>query len=700
MTEHPDDSTLQRMLEGQLSDDEVRALDEHIDACEPCRQLLAALVIARPASEAGAAAIDDAPPTIKSVARRPPGRRRRALEPGARVDNFVVQRLIGRGGMGEVYLARDSKLERSVALKLISAELLTTPEAYDRFMEEARTTARFSHPHIVAIHAVGEHEGQPYMALEYLHGETLAQLMSRRPPSVERTVQLGMPIAEALAEAHRRGVLHRDLKPSNVMIDAGGRLRVLDFGLSRAVTAAREPHAEGDAVEPGAGIDAADLEVAPSGCFGTPTYMAPEQWRATQVSPATDVWALGMILYQLACGYRPYDELPTVRSLMVEVMSPTRVPPIARVAPEPLPDALSALIDRCLHKDPDARPDAAEVADILRTLQAEPRPTAAEAQTEAQPAEAEAQPAEAEAQSAEASIPPRAASARRAWLARVGAVAGIAALAVAAFFVAATSRRQPRGAALPPVSGPPLRYGLFPAVQAEVVRRELAPLLLQLRRVLRRRIIVVTPKSYGALRRALLRGELDFATLPPLQFALARARVRALAAHRYEGASQGYLVARASSAVRDLASARGKRVCYVEKGSTSGYLLPRRFLRARGIDPDKSFSAVRYSGTHPQVLRDLVAGRCDLGAVFSEAYLRADRLGISRATLQVLAITGAVPSDVVAASPKLSASLTSRLRRALLGFTVKRGRTVSEVYPFTITGFSAVKTSAYNDLVD
>jgi serine/threonine protein kinase len=153
------------------------------------------------------------------------------------VDHFKVAHLLGRGGMGEVYLARDMQLGRKVALKIVRPEMIGDAQAVERFLFEARVTARFSHPHIVTIYAVGAHEGNPYVALEYLEGRSLRERMQEGVLGSLEAVRIAKEIAEALVEAHRNGVLHRDLKPENVHLPRDGRLRVLDFGLAKAVSA-------------------------------------------------------------------------------------------------------------------------------------------------------------------------------------------------------------------------------------------------------------------------------------------------------------------------------------------------------------------------------------------------------------------------------------------------------------------------------
>jgi len=206
------------------------------------------------------------------------------IEPGDEVDHFKVQRLLGRGGMGEVHLARDMKLGRKVALKLIHRRALgNTVDAVQRFLLEARMTAKFSHPNIITVYAVGEHEGVPYLALEYLRGQTLRDRMGGERYSPRETARIGLAIAQALAEAHRHRVLHRDLKPDNVLVPPDGRLRVVDFGLARqnegspaiserAPLSDRAPLSE----PPGSEADVPVMpDVSDEGLVGTPRYMAP-----------------------------------------------------------------------------------------------------------------------------------------------------------------------------------------------------------------------------------------------------------------------------------------------------------------------------------------------------------------------------------------------------------------------------------------
>jgi WD40 repeat protein/serine/threonine protein kinase len=297
------------------------------------------------------------------------------LAPGSSVDHFEVVRLVGRGGMGEVYLARDTKLGRKVALKLVHPEALGDEQACERFLYEARVTARFNHPHIVTIYAVGDHSGSPYVALEYLEGQNLRERMRDGRSGVKECTRIGLAIAEALAEAHRAGVLHRDLKPENVLLPRDGRLRVVDFGLAKAVTtedmalAQTLPLGETRA---GGESPTRPFETSGSGFAGTPLYMAPEQWHRRECDAGTDIWALGVILYELLSGERPFRGDSMVE-ICAEVCSPDPSPSLDQV--EGVPDTLRTLVTGCLEKEAEKRPGTDEVVDELERLLSGARPS-------------------------------------------------------------------------------------------------------------------------------------------------------------------------------------------------------------------------------------------------------------------------------------------------------------------------------------
>ena len=317
------------------------------------------------------------------------------LAAGQEIDHYRIVRPLGRGGMAEVYLARDTQLGRKVALKILLPERFSSPRGVERFLFEARATARFNHPHIVTIHGVGKDaEERPYVALEFLEGQTLLERMQDGPPGVWESIRYGVAIAEAVAEAHREGILHRDLKPDNVFLPRDGRLRVLDFGLAKAVSESGEspspevPGSEdvptvfldepaatlgGDGVPREQGLDSRVATRAlagppqhkgpeTEGICGTPAYMSPEQWRGQALGPAVDSWGLGLLLYELFSGRLPYGE-GRGKGHARRVCHPDPVP---RLEPrEALPSGVLDVVHRCLEKSPTLRPSVEEVLRVL-----------------------------------------------------------------------------------------------------------------------------------------------------------------------------------------------------------------------------------------------------------------------------------------------------------------------------------------------
>jgi serine/threonine protein kinase len=283
------------------------------------------------------------------------------LARGERIDHFEVVRLVGRGGMGAVYLARDTTLGRKVALKLLASA--RSPQAVERLIAEARTTAKFNHPNIVTVHAVGiTDRGLPYLALEYLEGENLASRIAEQPPTVREAIRLGLDVARAVEEAHRHDVVHGDLKPANVVIGKDGRVRVVDFGLAQEI------------IPETTHLAAAHQQ---AGVVGTPAYLAPEQWRLERSSKQTDVWALGIVLFELCAHALPWEignggsraqrGFLEVAELVLAEMPMIRLDSVAAV-----PDELSQLVARCFDKHPQSRPSISDVVQALDAMLSHP----------------------------------------------------------------------------------------------------------------------------------------------------------------------------------------------------------------------------------------------------------------------------------------------------------------------------------------
>jgi serine/threonine protein kinase len=209
------------------------------------------------------------------------------MEPGARLGPYEVVARIGAGGMGEVWRARDTRLERDVALKVLPAEAVADEVARARLLREARLASKLNHPHICTIHEVGEADGQVYIAMELVEGQTLAERLSEHSLSAEEVLRFGQQLADALSHAHEHGVVHRDFKSANVIITPEGRAKVLDFGLAKRLVGAEASEATT--------LSRATLTEA-GAIAGTPAYMAPEQLRGLAADTRSDIWALGVVL--------------------------------------------------------------------------------------------------------------------------------------------------------------------------------------------------------------------------------------------------------------------------------------------------------------------------------------------------------------------------------------------------------------------
>ena len=287
-----------------------------------------------------------------------------ALNSGTRLGSYEILSAIGAGGMGHVYKARDHRLARAVALKMLPADMSRDPERLARFQREARAVAALNHPHIVTIYSVEEADGIHFLTMELVEGQSLDRLIPARGLPLDRILTTAIALAEALTAAHEKGIVHRDLKPANVMISTEGRLKVLDFGLAKEMRAA-DP---ADATVTAAGRTQAGV------VMGTPAYMSPEQITGRDVDLRTDIFSLGILLYETASGRRPFEG-----STSIELASA-----ILRDTPSPLGDLrsdlpadLARLIERCLEKDPRRRVQtASEVWRELREIGRSPTPLA------------------------------------------------------------------------------------------------------------------------------------------------------------------------------------------------------------------------------------------------------------------------------------------------------------------------------------
>lgn len=253
-----------------------------------------------------------------------------------KIGRYTVESLIGHGGMGVVYLARDPHIERQVAIKLLHDPYLTEPKFKERFQREARIVARLDHPAIVPIYDFGEDNGRPYIVMRYMSGGSLREWIERDGLPVDVVVDLVKRIAPALDEAHREGVIHRDLKPSNILLDKRGEAYLSDFGIVKVSDASRS--------------------LTGSSVVGTPAYMSPEQGRnGADVDYRTDIYAVGVILFEMLTGRRPYEGESVVAQIVAHATEPI---PDIRTYKRTLPDGIETVMNQALAKRPEDRFDS------------------------------------------------------------------------------------------------------------------------------------------------------------------------------------------------------------------------------------------------------------------------------------------------------------------------------------------------------
>ncbi len=277
------------------------------------------------------------------------------LAAGTRLGPYEILSPLGAGGMGEVYKARDTRLERTVAVKVLPSHMSASPEVRQRFEREAKTISQLSHPHICALYDVGREGETEYLVMEYLEGETLTDRIARGPLPTEQLLRFGVAIADALHKAHRQGIVHRDLKPGNVMLTKSG-VKLLDFGLAKAM-APEAPQSSLTALPTQQNLTQEGT------ILGTFQYMAPEQLEGKEADARTDIFAFGALLYETATGKKAFSA-GNQASLITAIMS-AEPPAISSTAPM-APAALDRVVKTCLAKDPEDRWQSA--ADIKREL--------------------------------------------------------------------------------------------------------------------------------------------------------------------------------------------------------------------------------------------------------------------------------------------------------------------------------------------
>jgi Tol biopolymer transport system component len=270
------------------------------------------------------------------------------LSDGTRLGSYEILSALGAGGMGEVYAAIDQRLGRKIALKVLPAEFAADPDRAVRFEREARAIAALNHPNIVTVHSVETLDGLPVLTMELVEGRTLADLIPKQGLALDKLLQIAVPLADAISAAHEKGITHRDLKPTNVMVTPEGRVKVLDFGLAKL---------RGDTTAAQLAGDPTRAVTTAGHIVGTVAYMSPEQAEARAVDERSDIFSLGIVLYEMATGQRPFKGDTNVSVLASIVRDTPR--PIADVRPD-LPGDLVKIVRKALAKDPERRYQSAK----------------------------------------------------------------------------------------------------------------------------------------------------------------------------------------------------------------------------------------------------------------------------------------------------------------------------------------------------
>src|SRR5437867_4567377 len=269
------------------------------------------------------------------------------LGTGAKLGRYEIRAKIGEGGMGEVYLAEDTRLGRKVAIKVLAERFTQNRDRLSRFDQEAYAASALNHPNIITIYEMGDEDGRHFIATEFIDGVTLKKHLRSGPMDFAEVLNIAIQIASALEEAHAAGIIHRDIKPENIMIRRNGHVKVLDFGLAKLTEASlSEDETDNEAVT------RALVQTDAGVVMGTSQYMSPEQARGKPINARTDIWSLGVVLYEMAAGRAPF--FGDTKTDVIVAIAKTDPPPVARFAPN-LPAEFEWIVMKALRKNVDER---------------------------------------------------------------------------------------------------------------------------------------------------------------------------------------------------------------------------------------------------------------------------------------------------------------------------------------------------------
>jgi serine/threonine-protein kinase len=626
--------------------------------------------------------------------------------------------------MGAVYEAVHVGLGVRVAVKLLNPSFTSNEKAVSRFKREARTAAAVRHENIVTVTDTDlDDEGVPFIVMELLEGESLNSLIRReRSLRAEVSSAIAAQVLEGLAAAHERGVIHRDLKPGNVVLarerSGAYRVKILDFGISKFVADELKTH---DVTATGAVI-------------GTPRFMAPEQARGqTDLDARVDLYAVGLMMYTMLTGKLPFSGA-SPEEITSHITSGNFMPP-RQVRPD-IPEALERVILKAMATDRDDRyPDARTFLNALKeavpllaqeielhapptgATQTPPRRTSGPISVQVPIVPVAMNPSvegeaatniQTVAASPKAMTPPPRSGSRLA-IRFVGLsvllLLGVASFAVWRYWLG--PRLVAKNPETPAVIGPEvtastLRFGITRYLPEKEVREAYQPFVEHLGKKLNRPTELVVVEDYLDLAEALLGGQVDMGALSAYSYVRAKRQapnLKILAKPVAAGGPtyEGVIIVRADSGIETIADLKDKLFCYVTPNSTSGYLYPRAIFRRAGMDPDKAFSATRFTGDHLASLKALQTRKCDGAVVFSAALFDAKAKGIPPETFRILASTDRIPYDAYCVLDSMDPKLADDIQKALL--ELEPGSPVAmELFKVhgQITGFMKAQDSDYD----
>ena len=577
--------------------------------------------------------------------------------PGLLAGKYRIGKLIGEGGMGSVYLAEHTGLDAEVAIKLLNETCIADPDSLARFRREAVVMGAVRHDNVVAVMDTGtDEDGVPFIVMEHLEGETLGAMLRRNRTLAGATAcRIASQVLSGLAAAHNKGVIHRDLKPGNIFLarqsDGSVRAKILDFGISKLV-------------------DNANLSVTADGvAVGTPTYMAPEQIRGElELDRRVDIYAVGVIVYRMLVGKLPFvggsSEELSEKILSGQFRPPSELRP--DVSPPLEKAVLKAMSVTPAKRFSDADEFRSSLAIAARSQLGSDQigeVAALMAQSPSADVDEETATVAASPAAIRETAPPTIQVSRRrvAPLLALGGLGAIAGLGYAAHRMFSTST----------AARAPLRFGVIQFLPPTELQGRFEPFLNHLESRLGRATTMRIATDADELSAWLEGGEVDLAALSPFPYVRARKKLpglRLIATTVTRGGRRGYygsILVATDSKMTSLAQLAGQPFCFVRRGSTSGWLLPRRALREAGLDPDTAFPSVHYGQDHLGTLKLLAKGACKAAAVYTQLWHDADEYQLDPASFRSLT-DFLMPHDAYVVTQFTSDEDTEELRQALL----------------------------------